>query len=241
MAGLVFAYTQDSSRESYVRYPLFGNATTINQGAVVIRGATAGTNTGYGIVGVPTYTNVLGVTMAQFAAATTDNDPTVGSKYLKTPIICNPTAVFQAPYDTVTSTNGLTIASMSATPGNPTVTSLEAVDGGWLLGSDGFLSYIDSISAGAATLKTAAPWTAGTQKVAKIFPLGHLLVDLTTTADALKITAAAAGTGKITVLYNTFSANGFDNVQLDPTKHSGLTLTNPVVTAYIMFQSHCYL
>ena len=219
------------------RIPLFGNATDIKLGAAVIRGATPGTNAGYGIVGVPTYAGFIGCTEALFQASVTDNDPTAGTKYILTPVVLAVKPVYSIDYDAVTATNGLTIASMSATPGNPTVTSLEAVDGGWLLGSDGFLSYIESISAGAATLKNAAPWTAGVQKVMRIFPRWHQLADLTTDATIFKITTAAAGTGAICVIENYIRAIGYDRILLDPTKHSGITFQSPTPYSYTVFRT----
>lgn len=219
------------------RIPLYGAGTDIVLGAAVIRGATPGTNAGYGIVGVPSYAGFIGCTEALFQASVSDNDPAAGTKYILTPVGLSVKPLYSIDYDAVTTSVGLTIASMSATPGNPTITSLEAVDGGWLLGSDGFLSYIDSISAGAATLKNAAPWTAGVQKVMRIFPRWHQLADLNTAATNFKITTAAAGTGAICVVENYIRAIGYDRILLDPTKHSGITFQSPTPYSYTAFRT----
>lgn len=219
------------------RIPLYGGGTDIALGAAVIRGATPGTNTGYGIVGVPSYAGFIGCTEALFQASVTDNDPTAGTKYILTPVILAVKPVYSIDYDAVTTSAGLTIASMSATPGNPTISSLEAVDGGWLLGSDGFLTYIESVSGGAATVKNAAPWTAGVQKVLRIFPRWHQLADLNTAATNFKITTAAAGTGAICVVENYIRATGYDRILLDPTKHSGITFQSPTPYSYTVFRT----
>lgn len=219
------------------RVPLYGAGTDIALGAAVIRGATPGTNAGYGIVGVPSYAGFIGCTEALFQASVSDNDPTAGTKYLTTPIVLAIKPVYSVDYDPVTTASGLVIASMSATPGNPTITGLEAVDGGWLLGSDGFLSYIESISAGAATLKNAAPWTAGVQRVLRIFPRWHQLADLNTAATNFKVTTAAAGTGAVCVIENYIRAIGYDRILLDPTKHSGITFQSPTPYSYTAFRT----
>lgn len=218
-----------------MQIPLFGNGTSIAKGAAVQRGATGGTNQGYGVIGSSTYNNFIGVTEAAFAAATTDNDPSAGTKYILTDVLVAPDGVWAADYDTSFGANALTIASMSATPGNPTVTSLEDIGGGWLLGDDGFLSYVESVSTGAATLKSAASWVAGTNKVIKIMHLFAPKIDLTTAATKIKGNTAAQGSGLVRVLGNFMRAIGFDQVALDPTKHSGITVSS-IATA--QFYAH---
>lgn len=222
------------------RIPLYGAATDIVAGAAVIRGATAGTNTGYGIIGVPTYAGFLGCTEALFQASVSDNDPTAATKFILTPVVLVPKGVYSVDYDAVTASAGLVIASMSATPGNPTVTSLEAIDGGWLLGSDGYLSFVDSVSAGAATLRNAAPWTAGVQRVAKLFPRWHQLADLNTAGTNWKESSAAAGTGAVCIVENYIRAIGYDRILLDPTKHSGITFQSPTAYSYATFRTPAF-
>ena len=223
------------------RIPLYGAATDIKAGAAVIRGATAGTNTGYGIIGVPTYAGFLGCTESLFAAGTTDNDPTAATKFILTPVVVYPKGVYAIDYDTPTS--GLTVASVSS--GNPTVTSLEAVDGGWMFGSDGYLSFINSVSGGAATLRnpataandSAGAWTTATT-VIKIFPRWHQLVDLTTDGTIIKESSAAAGTGALCIIENYIKAPGNDRILLDPTKHSGVNFgASAIFTAYATFRT----
>lgn len=226
------------------RIPLYGAATDIKLGAAVIRGATAGTNTGYGIIGVPSYAGFLGCAEALFQASVTDNDPTAATKFILTPVCVYPRGVYAIDYDVPA--NGLTIASI--TSGNPTVTSLEAVDGGWMFGNDGYLSFIDSVSAGAATLRNPATtandppggWTTSTI-VTRLFPRWHQLADLTTDGTLFKVSTAAAGTGAVCVIETYVKAPGQDNILLDPTKHSGVNFgASAVFTSYAMFRTPAF-
>lgn len=224
------------------RMPLFGGGTDIVSGAAVIRGATAGTNTGYGIVGVPSYAGFLGCAEALFQASVTDNDPTAATKFILTPVVVSPRAIYSIDYDPGT----LVVASISG--GNPTITSLEAVDGGWLFGNDGYLSFIDSISTGAATLKNPATaannppggWTTATL-IAKIFPRWHQLADLNTPATNFKESAAAAGTGAVCVIETYLRAPGYDRILLDPTKHSGVNFgLSATLFSYATFRTTAF-
>jgi hypothetical protein len=224
------------------RIPLFGNATDIKAGAAVIRGATAGTNTGYGIIGVPTYAGFLGATEALFQASVTDNDPTAATKFILTPVVVYPKGVYSIDYDVP----GLTIASMDGVTGDPTVTGLEAIDGGWLFGSDGYLSFVDTVAAGDAELRNPATvandppggWIAGTTLLAKIFPRWHQLVDLTTDATLIKESTAGAGTGALCIIENYINAPGYDRILLDPTKHSGVNFgAKATLSAYATFRT----
>lgn len=226
------------------RLPLYGAGTDIVAGACVIRGATAGTNTGYGIIGVPTYAGFLGCTEALFQASVTDNDPTAATKFILTPVVTSPRAIYAVDYDPGT----LVVASISG--GNPTITSLEAVDGGWLFGNDGYLSFIDSVSAGAATLRnpataannSAGAWTTSTL-IAKIFPRFHQLADLNTAGTNWKESSAAAGTGAIAIIETYLKAPGYDNILLDPTKHSGVnfgTSATLLITSYATFRTPAF-
>ena len=225
--------------DNVMRIPLFGNATSIIAGAAVIRGATAGTNTGYGIVGVPTYAGFIGCTESAFAAATLDNDVGAATRYILTPVVVAPKGVYAIPYHAGT----LVITATPTT--TPAITGIEAVDGGWLFGSDGYLSYITSIAGNNITLRnpaTAANNSAGAWTVAitaaKIFPRWHQLVDLTATADEIPETTAAAGTGALCILENYLNAPGYDRILLDPTKHSGINFgTRATITAYATFRT----
>jgi len=209
-------------------WPLFGNATNIVKGAAIVRGTTQGTNQGYGIV-APANTSMaglfLGVTDQPFNAATLDNDPSGGTKYLLTDLEMNSKNLYEAQYDNALSgtplvfTNGLTLTAVTTGTPSVTVTSLETISGGWLFFDNGELHYVASVSGGVATLKTATSAGITTaNKVAKIYYLGAPLLTLTTAADKIGIATAAQGAVQATVLENYVRSVGFDNVILDPTK-----------------------
>jgi hypothetical protein len=207
--------------------PLFGNATNIVKGAAIVRGTTAGTNQGFGIV-APSNSSMssglfLGVTEQPFNAATIDNDPSAGTKYLKADLCVDPKQCYEAQYDNALTagvfTNGLTMTAVTTATPSVTVTSLENISGGWLFFDNGELHYVLSVSSGVATLKTATSAAISTaNKVAKILPLFDPLLTLTTTADKIGIGTAAQGGVQATVLENYIRSVGFDNVLLDPTK-----------------------
>lgn len=207
-------------------YPLFGNGTNIVKGAAIVRGTTEGTNQGFGIV-APANTSMaglfLGVTEQPFNAATLDNDPSAGTKYLKADLMIDPKQCYEAQYDNALTagvfTNGLTLTAVTTATPSVTVTSLETIAGGWLFFDNGELHYVLSVSVGVATLKTAtsAAITVA-NKVAKIYYLGEPLITLTTAADKIGIATAAQGAVQASVIENYVRSVGFDNVLLDPTK-----------------------
>ena len=236
---MIFAYDAAGGQYLVQNIPLFGNGANIVAGAAVMRGSTTDVNQGYGIVGASTHNNHIGVTESLFAAATTDNDPAEGTKFITTPVCVSPNAVYLAEYS---QTTGLTVASVDG-GGQPTVTSLEDIGEGWLLGvvapGLGYLAYVETVSTGAATLKTetGTGWTTST-KLIKIMPRYAPKVDLTTTADKILGTTAAQGSGLIRVLTNFIKAPGYAWQELDPTKHDAITLpTGFQLFAHIKFES----
>lgn len=222
--------------------PLFGNATNIVKGAAVVKGTTAGTNQGYGIV-APTNTSMthglfLGVTENLFPAATVDNDPSVGTKYIMADVTIDPDGLYEAQYDnagTTNYTNGLTLTAVTTGTPSVTITSLEAIDGGWIsflttLGIE--LHYVDSVSGGVATLKSATSSLVTTStKAAKHPPLFSPKITLVTAADKIAIGTAAQGAVEAAIIENYVRGIGYDNVLLDPTKMDGVVL--PIVNSVV--------
>ena len=239
---MIYSYDLTGAAQLKRSVPLFGNATNIKQGAAVVRGPTDGTNLGYGIIAASTISAFLGVSESLFAAATLDNDPAGGTKYILTDVTINPFAVYEAEYD---QTTGLTIASVVAAT-SFTVTSGENVGGGWILGVSGpgagYLAFVKSSSSGTYTPKTTTfPFTTAS-KVIKIMPLYSPKVDLTTDATKILGTTAAQGSGLVRVLENKVVAVGFDQQFLDPTKHDGITFaTGFKFFAMLNFTSSIYL
>jgi hypothetical protein len=216
--------------QNYTRaWPLFGNATNIVKGAAVVLGTTEGTNQGFGIV-APANTSMatglfLGVTEAPFNAATLDNDPSAGTKYLTTPVNIGPHVIYEAPYNTAITaatgrfTTGLTLTAVTTATPSVTVTSLETIAGGWLLFDNGELHYVLSVSSGVATLKTATSSAiTTTNKALKIPYIGESLITLDTTAYYISGGTAAQGAVQAVLIENYVRSVGYDNVDLDPTK-----------------------
>lgn len=231
-----------SMGQAYVKpWPLFGNATNIIKGAAIIKGITDGTNKGYGII-APTNTSMagifIGVTEAAFNAATLDNDPAAGTKYILTPVNIGPKQIYEAQYDNRYGANALTATGVGATT---VVSSGEDMGGGWLMFDNFELHFVDSSSSGTYTTKTATSSAITTaNKVAKIYWIGQPLVTLITAADKLGTATAAQGTVQAMVLENRIRGVGYDNITLDPTKHDGLILpvvngVSPAIYAEIMF------
>lgn len=241
-----YVYSLDGSKEISRDFPVYGAGADIVEGAVVIRGATPGTNGGLAIVGTGALTDVLGVLQELHDYSVSGDSLIAGTAYIRRRVIINPMAVYRAEYD---GADDMDVASTSTT--TVTVTSLEDnIDGGWLLGDDGSgaygtgttgaqLQYIAASASGSCTTKTSSGWTSANDLI-KVLPLMHQLIRVNTAADKLG-TDAAAGSGLASIIDNWISADGLPLQQLDPTKHSGLTLFNPKVYSDIRFLNHAYL
>lgn len=240
---MIFSYDLTGGAQLKRAIPLFGNGTNIKAGAAVIRGTTDGTNQGYGVISASTTNNFIGVTESLFAAATLDNDPSLGTKYLLTDVTINPFAVYECEYS---QTTGLTVASVQAGTG-VTITSGETIGGGWLLGVGapglGLLAYVDSSTGGAYTLKTPTgnPWTTAS-KLIKIMHLYAPKVALTTDGTQILGTTAGQGGWLVRILENKVVAAGFDHQFLDPTKHDNITFaTGFKLFAMMNFEASIFL
>lgn len=231
-------YTLSGAQWLMHKFPLYGNAANINAGAIVIAGATSGTNLGFGIVGAAPYTDVLGLTQSQHnSAAAGDDSKQDGTKYSQdTKVICNPDLVLFCELSTP-AVAAIAIASVSTV--TVTVTGAEASNAGsWLWGSDNQLQYVTGTGSNTWTTKTASGWTAATT-LSRLNPLFWTLMDLNTTADKL-LPAAAAGTGRIRILESYLSFKGKRD-KLDPTKHSGVTYDSTLkIFADIVFLNHAF-
>lgn len=229
-----FHYDLSGAQQIYMDTPVYGNGAAIKEGALVARGATPGTNQGFAILAPTGLAAVLGICgeLHALVAAGLDSKQD-GTVYTPRKILVNPFAVMLAEWDT----GVIAVASTSTT--TVTITSLEDdIDGGWLLGSDGQIQYLVASAAGSATSKTATGWTSATT-VQKITPLFHATTTLS--SDATKLNqAAAAGSGKSRIIQNYIKAVGIPFQPLDPTKHSGLTMTTPKVFSDVIFTDHAF-
>ena len=212
--------------------PVRHGGTTIGLGALVMRGATAGTNLGVLIIASGTGTDQVGIIKTALASTVTDTAVT-GVTWNTRPIeLVVPVRVIQIDYDTAD-----TMAAVSSSGTTITVTSLEDdIDTGWIYAFGGTgagqLGYIDTAAAGSCTVKTAfATVLDSTSTLLKVLPLFHQLGKVNTAGDKIG-TDAAVGTWRISVLQNWIDRNGILE-PLNPTKHDGLTGLNTGVTRFM--------
>lgn len=223
--------------------PLFGNATTIKKGAFIQWGLTDGTNEGFAVVcGTNTSlaTKFIGITEQAFVAATLDNDPATGLKYILTDCNIGPGSIYLAQYDNALTagvwTNGLAFTGSGTAP---VISSGENLGGGWLFFDNFELRYVLSSSSGTYTTKSTISAVAGTNKIAKILYPGAKLCTLITDATQIGIATAAAGAEQFVFFDNLIKAPGFDFVSLDPTKHDGVILPSAAYTPQIWAEVMC--
>lgn len=235
-----FKYDLHGHSEIYRDIPVFGAAADLEEGAVVIRGATPGTNQPFAILGTGALTDVLGVMMEEHVNTVSGDDSNVGgTNYTRKKVLINPFAVFEAEYDQAD-----TMAVVSTSTTTVTITSLEDnIDGGYVyaVGGTGLgrLAFITASAAGSCVTKETTAWDSTTTLI-KILPLFHQLIKISNAGRSLG-TDAAAGTGEVTILENLIQADSIGKATLDPKKHSGLTgLNDKNVKFYaeLIFRNH---
>ncbi len=234
---MIFHYSLSGAQQIFKKYPLYSAGTTIPSGSAVVKGATPGTNQGFGIVAPASCAGILGVTTIADSLGSQLDSKQDGTLYTRYKLIINPDAVFNTK---IASPSVAAIAVASTSTTTVTITSLEDdIDGGWLYGNDYQLQWIATATSGSCTTKTATGWTSA-NTVTRVLPLFKILQDLDATANFLK-PAAAIGTGKIITLENYITIGGFKREVLDPTKHSGATYDAfTTLHADIIFQNHAF-
>lgn len=218
-------------------YEIDGALTDVQAGAVVMPGVTDETNRSSLIVASGAAADAVGILVEKHESdATTDHDPEAGTIFGASQREveefmpgCEVSAELADDAD-----NDVDVASATSTV--ITITSLEDdIDGSWVYVRAGTgigqLGYIKASASGNFTLKNATGLTTldNTSKVLILRRKFHQLVELNgTTNPATKIAStAAAGSLPWRVLKNEFKCDGFSGwVQLDPTKHHGLTGLN---------------
>lgn len=207
-----------------IKVPILATA-SINQGALIIAGATADTNLGLAILGVTAGTDAIGTLRGKYTYSATNTSNLTGTQWVEVEVeLSEVYNLMEVEYD---QTDTMAVASTSTT--TVTVTSLEDnIDLSWLYAVTGTgvgkLAFLTASASGSATSKTATGWDSTTTLI-KILRFGHTLVKINTTGDKIG-TDAAAGSWKVAVLENWFEAKGWPKQKLDPTKHDNLTLTN---------------
>lgn len=228
-----FHYDLSGAQQICMDIPVYGNGSAFLEGAILMRGATPATDSGFAVIGAGTYAGVLGVIKEPHAAVSAGADSKQdGTAYGLRKILINPFAVYLAEH-----TGALVIDSVTTV--TVSVTSAEDnVDGGWMLGNDGMLQYIVGANTSSRTTKSASGWTSANTFI-HIQPLFHAINELS--ADATKLSATLATTdGKIRTLQNYIKAVGLPFQPLNPTKHSGLTLTSAKAYSDIIFTDHAF-
>ena len=229
-----FHYDLSGAQQIIMDLPVYGNASAFLEGAALMRGATPGTDSGFAVIAAGTYAGVLGVIKEPHAAVAAGADSKQdGTAYTFRKVLINPFAVYLAEH----SAGALVIDSVATVTVSVT-TAEDNVDGGWMLGDDGMLQYITASGTTSRTTKSASGWSAA-NTYTHIQPLFHAINELSTDGTKIKATLATTD-GKIRTLQNYIKAVGLPFAVLDPTKHSGLTLTSAKAYSDIIFTDHAY-
>lgn len=240
-----FSYDILGGPAKITEIPVLAGSTLIPAGAGLVRGLTAATNMGFGIVAVSPFTDFLGVIEEPYKVADTQSVQSTGvTKFRK--VITNPFAVYRAEFSQATAD---TVTSATSTTNDLALASIEDISGGWVYvisgTGKGQLEYIVSQSSGhLLSLTSWATNIASGDYFVKIYPRLHKLVDLTT--DATKIggtggAQAAAGSGIVSVLDIYIEADTIPLQKLNPALHSGLTgldTKHPRFYADLTFPKH---
>ena len=217
------------SPDNYINLPVDGNGSDIKIGALLMRGATGGTNTGRLILAASAGADCIGVLQEKHTYSATGDTNQGGTVFVTHPIdLIVPARMVRVEYsqgssDLITCTQTVTTTTM-------TVTSLEDdIDGAFLyvvsgLGA-GQTNFLTASTGGACTLKAAFGTSLDTtSKFIKILPRFHKLAVLTSDGTKLSSTAAV-GTWTVAILDNYIVRDNAEN-QLNPVKHDTLTGLN---------------
>ncbi len=213
---------------------------TLSKGALVMRGATIGTNPDGVIVAASPFTDAIGVIEEPVLSTQTASVLATGVTLLHK-VIVNPFAVYRVEYsqaaaDTFTGT--MTSAGTAIT-----CASLEDLNGGVIYNvTSGVLQAIIGGS-GLTTLTAFSPVVASSDYVLKIQPNLAKLIDFNTAATMIGGTGqaqAAAGSGIVSILDTYIEADTIPLQKLRADLHSGLNLLSkhPRFYADIVFTKH---
>lgn len=215
-----------------------GAAANIPEGALIMPGVSDETNRSVFIIAAGAGADAIGILKKAFTAGATVNaDPEAGTVYNTNPVQAILPGDLVAAEMANDADNDVDVASATSTV--ITITSLEDdIDGSWVYVRAGTgvgqLGYIVASASGNFTLKNATGLTTldSTSKVLIMRAIGRQLVELNgTTNPGTKIAStAAAGSLPWRVLRNQIKLAGAERwVNLDYTKHHGLTGLNSVV------------
>mgnify|MGYP001574337040 CR=1 FL=1 len=204
-------------------------ATTVERGALLVKGPTPGTNNGMLIVSGAAATDAMGILLEELTSTATDTTILATTDNLRKVQILPPGSVALAEYSLVAADDVAVVSSSTTTI---TVTDLEDdIDGAWVYVSAGTASLrqlrvLTASAAGSATMKSAfGTVLTSAESIVKVCPRLHQLLVITTNSVQLA-TTAAVGTARLSVLDNYIKDEGSIPFKpLDPVADSPRTLT----------------
>ena len=205
-------------------------ATTVSAGALLVRGATAGTNGGMVIVAGAALTDALGPLLEELNSSVTDST-ILGTTEQRRKVLVAPFSSLLAEYSQAAADDVDADGGSSST--TLTITNLEDnIDGGFILVANGTnsqkqLRYLTASASGSCTLKSAFGTALATgDGVVKILPRLHQLAVINTAATKLASTDAV-GTARCVVVENWIDDPAVGSFRpLDPVRHSPITLSS---------------
>lgn len=209
--------------------PVYGGGADISKGALVMRGATPGTNNGMAILagGASALPDILGVLTTGLDYSVDGETLIAGTSHVVKPVEpVNPFRAVRIEYDRTS----LITCTQTVTTTGMTVTNLENdIDAAFLYVNEGTglgqTNYLTASAAGSCTLKAAFGTSLDTSsKFLKILPRFHQLGGLNAAGTKLS-SQAAAGAVDVMVLDSFIERDGRLEA-LDPTKHAALTGLN---------------
>lgn len=213
------------------QWPVDGNGSDIQAGAVLMPGVTDENNRSVLILATSAGADAVGL-LAELhdTSVSGDSDPDAGTVYAKRGVQEFEPGCEVAAELADDSSNDVDVASYSS--GTVTISSLEDdIDGSWLYVRDGAgvgqLLYIKESASGSCVIKNTTGVTAldSTSKVLILRRLFHQLVELDSTGTKITSTAAA-GNLPWRVLGHQFKYQGQESwIDLDPTKHHAKQLS----------------
>lgn len=212
--------------DNQTNLPVSGGGSAIATGALLMRGATPGTNNGMLIpaTGSSATPDIIGILRGPHATA---EDTTIGGTVFTTrPVdLVIPARIVRAEYsqasgDLITCTQAVSTTTM-------TVTSLEDdIDAAFIYVVSGTgagqTNYLTASASGSCTLKAAFGTSLDTtSKFIKILPRFHQLASWT--SDGTKLSSQAAAGGAKVIVIDTFMIKNAFEVQMSPVSHAALT------------------
>lgn len=234
-----YLYTIGGGDPLIRQIPVLDGGTDILKGALVMKGSTDDTNEPFAVLST-TGTDAIGVIENLVDASETVDSAIGGTAIQLAKVAMNPHNVYLIEYDQAD-----TLAETTATSTVTfTATSLEAaLTGGYLFAitgaAAGELQQVVTDASGSCTTKAAFTQTSGSDTFIKILPQFHTVLKLNSTATKIG-SDVAAGAVEVCILENYIEADNVPFQRLDPTKHSGLDLTNqhPKFYAEVLFRDH---